>query len=331
MLILFTGVPGASKTLNAIKFVSEDAQFKDRPVYYYNIKDLTLDWLPLSSKEVLVGDADLESISVFEWYKLPEGSVIFIDECQAVFPQRSPRDPVPEHVKQLNVHRHKGMDIIIITQHPKLIDAAVRRLVGAHYHFERAFGFNRARRLHWQECQDDIKDYHNRKLAITKNVKFDKKYFGVYKSAEVHTHKAKIPAKIYFIAGLVVFVLAGFGYFFNKFSNKIDEAPAVAQQADTGVSKVRSKSKKFEPYFPVDPVEYSKLYEPRIAGLAHTAPIYDQLTKPKRAPKTICIRYHKSDVTDCKCFTEQATRLNVPLNQCNHLVDNRYYDASIPP
>ena len=42
MLYLFTGSPGSSKTINIIKLICENEQFKNRPVYYYNVKEVTL-------------------------------------------------------------------------------------------------------------------------------------------------------------------------------------------------------------------------------------------------------------------------------------------------
>lgn len=327
MIYLFTGVPGAGKTLNAIKFITQDETFQNRPVYYYNVKGLALDWVELQHEK----DAEL---SVFNWHELPHGAVVLIDECQSVFPQRGPRQEVPAHVSELNTHRHLGIDIVIVTQHPKLIDAAVRRLVGCHYHFERAFGFNRSRRLHWQECTDDTKDYHNRQLAAAKNVKFDKKIYGLYKSAEVHTHKAKVPPKLIFAVCLLLACIAGISYVVVGFEDRHLEAsgtPKVEESALKQASKftrAQPETQGFKPYFPLDPVEYLKVFKPRIEGLAHTAPIYDQLNKPVSSPETICLRIHKDTGAECKCFTEQATRLAVPLSRCNSLIDDGLYNPA---
>lgn len=330
MIYLFTGVPGAGKTLNAIKFITQDKQFQERPVYYFNVKGLTLDWIELS-------EDGSDSPSVYSWFDLPHGSIVLIDECQSVFPQRGPRDKVPNHVSQLNTHRHLGIDIVIITQHPKLIDAAVRRLVGCHFHFERAFGFNRSRRLHWQECQDDTKDYHTRKEAVTTNVKFDKRIFNLYKSAEVHTHKARIPPKLVIALALPVLIVALMGWFISDYSSRIDNPDPVAQAATpldqfvvSGQGRVK-REHSFQPIYPIDPVEYLKVFKPRIEGLVHTAPVYDEFARPQRAPKTICIRIHRGRNTECSCYTEQATKINVPLARCNAILEDGLYDPTIPP
>ncbi|WP_228764318.1 zonular occludens toxin domain-containing protein [Neisseria meningitidis] len=37
----------------------------------------------------------------------------------------------------MHVHRHSGIDIILITQMPQRIDKHVRDLVGAHYHIHK--------------------------------------------------------------------------------------------------------------------------------------------------------------------------------------------------
>lgn len=324
MIYLITGVPGASKTLNAIKFVNEDATFKDRQVFYHNIKELTLDWEKLETDE-----------EAKNWQDLPDGSVVILDECQGIFPQRGAKGQVPDYISALNTHRHRGFDFVIVTQHPRLIDVAVRRLVGRHFHFERAFGFNRARKLDWQECIDDPKDYHHRQLAITDTKKFDSKYYGVYKSAETHTHKAKIPAKLYMLGVLILAFLAGSYHFYTRMTDRFQPEEVVNSALETGSDMIPINLEygggNFEPLYPLDPNDYLDLYKPRIAGLAHTAPIYDELTKPQRAPKTICIRVHRNTGSQCSCYTEQGTALSVPLNRCENIVDNGLYDPTIPP
>ncbi|WHV23422.1 zonular occludens toxin domain-containing protein [Pseudomonas aeruginosa] len=91
MLYLRTGLPGAGKTLNAIREIDLEHQpdpddptkrlHKDpdnpdlppRTIYYYGIPDMKLD--RLKSKWV-------EFDTPEEWYNLPDGSVIVIDEAQ---------------------------------------------------------------------------------------------------------------------------------------------------------------------------------------------------------------------------------------------------------
>ena len=127
MLYLRTGLPGTGKTLFALADVKEWADKDKRPVYYSGIKDLKVP-----------GWIELEDAT--KWPDLPANAIIIIDEAQRVFRPRHTSSAVPEHVAALETHRHKGVDLVLITQHPKLLDSNVRRLVGVHRHYVRVFG-----------------------------------------------------------------------------------------------------------------------------------------------------------------------------------------------
>ena len=139
MISLITGQPGAGKTLYALNFVKTRAEKENRPVYYSGISDLKLPWLELDKGE--------------DWHGVPEGSIVVIDECQRVFRPRVNGAAVPEHVSKLETHRHSGIDLVLITQHPMLADNNVRRLVGQHFHVVRAFGTKKATVHEWGEVK----------------------------------------------------------------------------------------------------------------------------------------------------------------------------------
>jgi zona occludens toxin len=321
MIRLFTGIPGSSKTLNAVKELIEDDLYQNRPIYYYNVQEVVFDdWIELSESEVL------------KWYELPVGSIIFIDECQKIFRPRKPGDKVPAHVEHLETHRHDGFDLILTTQHPMLIDTALRRQVGEHWHFERKFGFERARVLKWQECQNDPKDYHCRQEAIVSNDKFPKKYYGTYKSAEIHTVKKKIPAKLYMLALFICLFLAGAAHFTLKLTGRADalQAAAVAPEPtllDRAVKQVSPATPAaFQPKYPLDPQKYLALFEPRLDGQPNTAPIYDNLMEPTVAPQRHCLIIHKKSGDECRCYTQQATKINISATKCLRIVQDGMFD-----
>ena len=64
--------------------------------------------------------------------------------------------------------------------------------------------------------------------------------------------------------------------------------------------------------------------KPRIAGLPHTAPIYDKVTQPDGAPyPAACV----ASATRCVCYTDQATRIDTPESLCRAIVKSGYYMA----
>lgn len=317
MIYLFTGVPGSSKTLNVIKMVNEDPTFKGREIYYHRIKDLKLPWNELTAEEVM------------EWDTLPDGAVLVVDEAQYLIPTRDSRKPMPDWITKMSEHRHKGYDLIFITQSPMLLDAGFRRFVGRHIHIERVFGLQSAKWLSWERCVSDVDDHFKRKEAVVKRVPFDKKYFGMYKSAEVHTHKRKIPLKVFlpfiFLA-LVIGIVVHFVTNWSDRSRVIDASGSadlpVLNSAGSLLPNLNLGSDG-KPKL-VTTQDYISALTPRLPDVPWSAPIYDALTAPKSFPRPQCIRNNVTGV--CKCFTQQATPITISQTACYNYVENGYFD-----
>ncbi|WP_337843482.1 zonular occludens toxin domain-containing protein [Rheinheimera sp.] len=169
------------------------------------------------------------------WYELPRGSVIFIDECQQTFPPRPVGAKVPQHCSEFETHRHKGYDVFLVTQDAKLLDNHVRRLTGRHIHFFRPFGGTVVTRL-WADKVFDPEDYFQRKQAQQKPAPRDKKYYGLYWSADLHTHKFKLPTKLLLLP-LVVILLAYLIYQITQIGKTDQPEPTVSEQSTSPASQ----------------------------------------------------------------------------------------------
>ena len=329
MFYLFTGTPGSSKTLNLIKFVNEDSAFKDRPVFYFNIKELspTFGWTELSEEEAI------------DWWSLPDGSVIIFDEAYKVFPLRGPSQKVPSHVELLAEHRHRGFDIIMCTQKVKgQVDSFVRGLVNFHYHYQRVFGAEACTRYIWNECQENTQGYHEKQAAQQKFMRFDKKYYGCYKSAEVHTGKARLPfAKL----ALVVFGICGgiyAAYSAVGLATGFNENAQSAFGVNTGPQSGLDSGNNIVDGFTqanirstdLSPAAWYQARQPRLTGFPHTAPVYDELTKPNTFPRPNCILFTDRNPQECVCHSQQATRMDVPHQLCVSIVQNGWFDDTLP-
>lgn len=183
MITLKTGVPGASKTLSAVHELAltlgrqMKGKEETRPIYVHGVKDLTLPHFELEDGK--------------EWMNCPEGAIVIIDEAQGTFPPRSSTSKAPPHVEALNTHRHRGIDLVVITQHPKLIDQAVRRLVGKHQHYRRLYGGKTSICYEWDHCEDSLLGI---KTATKSMFRQPRDAYRYYKSAEIHTkQKHKVP------------------------------------------------------------------------------------------------------------------------------------------
>lgn len=318
MIILITGVPGSGKTLYLIsQFLN--GQFKDRPKYVNNIKNLLIE------HEVLSGDEDTpaEDSDVLNWYdgRVPTGAVIVIDEVQRIWRPRSSTAKVPKHVAELETHRHKGLDFVIITQHPQLLDANVRRLVGRHIHMRRTWGRQAAMVYEWDHCSANVQAT---KMAQAKFWVFDKKAYKLYKSSELHTKAGgRIPLILKFaallcIAAPLIWWKTG-KQMYARFSGetyKMEESTSSVENnlMDTSTFSNRSKDE------PMTREEYIQSFKPRIEYFQHSAVRYDELTKPVKVPiPAACLKMEKKP---CKCFTQDGTPYPTDKNLCNQIVEN---------
>lgn len=304
MIEQVTGLPGAGKTLITLARIKELSEKEGRPVYYNGIPDLKLPWLELENGE--------------DWWKVPPGAIVVIDEAQRVFRPRANGSQVPEHVSKLETHRHLGIDLILITQHPMLLDTNVRRLVGRHIHTVRAFGAKFATLHEWPQVKENCDK--SRADSIEHKWFYPRQAFDWYKSAEVHTHKMRLPMRLVVLL-LVPVVLAAAIYGFWQWQISAETRTKEAIKKSTGL-----EAKQLPGVHPVvEKRDYVADYAPRVAGLAYTAPIYDDVTKPVRAPyPAACVDL---PTKGCRCYSQQATRLDVPLGLCKQIASTGFFVA----
>lgn len=174
-----------------------------------------------------------------KWYVLPKTSVILIDECQHFFPPRQTGSTVPKHIAEFSTHRHRGYDIHLITQDRMFLDVNARKLANKHIHYHNPFGGERVTRYEHSE-QFDSSNYFDLQKTQKSFIKRPKEFYGSYFSAELHTHKFKMPKAVYAAAALVVF-LAVLGFvFYNTFFS--EQATASADTSPEVAAKVEEKN-----------------------------------------------------------------------------------------
>lgn len=208
MIELRTGLPGGGKTLAMVEALArlqarwEHHPEEARPVFIHGIADLALPHCLMPIKQYQT-KSNVAIQWVPDWDEMPDGSLVIIDEAQGFFPPRSSQSAPPPHVSWLNTHRHKGFDIWVTTQHPKLIDGGVRALIGKHQHYRRLFGGSRAAVYEFDGCNDSLASLGS---AVISYWPYPKKVYKWYKSAEVHTkQKFKLPKWILIpLAGMLM-------------------------------------------------------------------------------------------------------------------------------
>lgn len=327
MITLFTGLPGNAKTLKVLQWLQKRALAENRDVYYSGVNECRV---PSQLRADGTMSKPWQEFDPKEWMALPDGALIFIDEAQDTFDKRPNGSALPEYFKMLAKHRHTGKDIVLATQHPSLIDNFPRKLIQQHFHAIRKFGMKRSTYYEWDKVSDFPERISSQKSAVsTEKFVFPKEIFDWYTSASLHTVKRRVPMKLILAVLLVLVVGAYAVYTFMHFGHRGDAkvAPSVAAGA-VGDVKSGGDGHGSLPFDPVaDARHFVEMSTPRIVGLPQTAPKYDELTKPSRVPvPAMCIQ---RDV-NCKCWTQQATPMDVPLNMCIEFARNGFFEDFDP-
>jgi len=253
--------------------------------------------------------------------QVTDGSIVVIDEVQRLFPVRSPKASVPEAMQSLETHRHRGLDIYFITQHPNLLDHHARRLVGRHFHLQRIFGFP-ASRLYSDEKLIDTANPFALKQCDSSTFKFPKNVYPLYKSAEIHTVKPRIPKKLLWIIPALMLLGGGFYFFYTAFLNK-HTAKIQQNQLPTSSSSSTQLPPATSAQIETKAIDWTKAFIPAIQGLPYTAPVYKELAKPVALPVVAgCV----ATKTRCKCYTQQATVIDMDDELCRLNVKHHPYN-----
>jgi len=315
MLYLITGANGAGKTLNTLKWVRHRQLEENRPVCHNGRFE------PVEGGEL----SNWKTIDIKNWQEEPDGTIFLVDECHNDFPLRSPSGTPPEYVRMLAEHRRRGFDFYFVTQHPQNIDAFVRRLIGPpgwHRHLKRSFGVDMVSVLEWSAVNPTCEKEGSGKNAIVTMQVFPKEVYGWYKSASLHTGKKRIPFKVWlFFACLICIPLLIWLAFFMLPGKRNKETNDDVLQTPT-VTITSSKTESSSTSQTLTISQWLELRTPRLPYFPHTAPVYDKVTEPTLAPyPAACIEMRGN----CKCYSQQATQLQVSTNACLYIVKFGYF------
>lgn len=326
MIYLLTAVPGSGKTLFAIDYFIKSGKFEGRPIYS------NINGLDYPEKGILESPDD--------WRDTPPGSLVIYDEAQALFPATGkagrPSDP---RLIDLETHRHKGYDLVFITQNASQLHHQIRRLVGKHFHLFRAAKLQSAAVYE----HDSLIDTSKLSRYSSRIWKFPKDIYEKYTSTVEDTHSGvSFPRRIIilaiFIIALVLFVgFNGYRAFlgFNAVSqveeiNEKHQNPQNSQNPVNTSSFIPSPSSSPES---VPPKSWDS--HPDYVPIPSVPP---PLSAARSAPPPItgCI----SSSNKCMCFSSSGDQLLLPVDVCLAAIkqpipvkvrsDQRTQDSSIP-
>ncbi|WP_038206667.1 zonular occludens toxin domain-containing protein [Xenophilus azovorans] len=328
MLYLRTGANGSCKSLFTLKDL-RDKQVKEgrsvcviigKPATQTEPADTERRYLRIKPKTMQ--EFGWVECHYSEWWSQPDGTIFLADECHNWLPKRPNGSAVPEYISKLAEHRSRGFDFFLLTQHPSNLDSFVTKLIGApgwHQHLKRvAGGSNVTSVIQWDAVNNQCeKNGAGRSGQVTMRGQ-PKEVYEWYDSAELHTGKTRIPRAAIFLAVSLVLIptlLGGGGYMLWK--RTVGKAPQQAQLQAPGAMPVAGQGSGGQQHAVKTTAEYIASYQPRLAGLRHSAPAYDELTKPARVPvPAACM----SMGDKCKCYTQDATPYTVDAMLCKQIV-----------
>ncbi|RYF13925.1 MAG: zonular occludens toxin [Oxalobacteraceae bacterium] len=309
MITLFTGAPGAGKTAALVEQLRTMGE--ERPIYSFGLDGLTMPH---------------EVVDPKQWHQtVPDGAIVVIDEVQAVWRPRGPSQAVTPDVAALETHRHRGIDFLITTQRPNLVDSNVRGLVGRHVHI-RDTGWLGRHWYEWPECSENLAW---KTCVMKRKWKLPTKAFQLYKSASIHTKPQRgiSPWRWLIGAGLVVSLLLGYAVWksYSARQAQASPVPTSAPGLNTGLlsadsSSTRPGDKSFAPRTAKD---YKMAFTPVVPDRPETSPAYDGLRHITVMPRVIG-GFCRAGV--CRCFTQQGTDPGITSNTCAAIVSGMPFD-----
>lgn len=298
MITLFTGSPGAGKTSFLVDFLSKLEG--DRPIFSDGLEGLTLPHTACDANN---------------WHtELPDGAILVIDEAQRVWRPRGSAAKVPDSVAELETHRHRGIDIFLTTQSPRLIDSNVRALVGRHVHI-RDTGILGRYWYEWPECNDSMQW----KTCINKHrITLPKKAFALYKSSSLHTTPVRGIPRVLFVVIIAFIVLSLLIYSIYKIINRAQPAKLPTPQP-TSINTTHSQQVSYRSGQIDDRTDFI----PRVSNKPESAPAYDHLRIITAMP---VVRAGACVGEVCRCYTDQGTDPGLSNAECRTFVTNPPFD-----
>lgn len=315
MIYLTTGGNGAGKTLLTLKDVREQQLKENRPVYFHGFK----------AKQVLL-DWGWQEFDPKKWQDLPDGSICVMDECQNEFPAKI-QGELPDYINAVAQHRRRrGFDFWMITPHPSLIHVNIRRLIESpswHRHLKRTAGAAMVSEIKFNFAEIKCEQPGSGARGVVSMRAYPKEVYDWYESASLHTAKVRIPKQVWVLAACVVLVPV-LGYFaVTKVYGSVTKQ--AKQQDATQSAKPPGQSSSGTPPRERQRITAGEYIADRVARLKdfpHTAPAYDDVTKPTEAPyPAACVQMGKT----CKCYTQQATLLQVSGAVCLQIVAQGFF------
>ena len=301
-ITLITAVPGSGKTLRVVWYIREALKANEQ-VFVCNLNGLSTTgdyagWLPFEDPT--------------KWEQLPAGCILVVDEAQQFF--RAATGSVPSYIAAMETIRHRGIRLIIITQHPMLIHANIRALIGRHEHLVRENGKQSAIVYRRNSVIDNVRSDSALNKEDYSSWAYPTDVFNAYKSAEVHTVKRVITSRAKRAIVLALIAVVMVGYVVHRIRSRIAADAEAAEQQKIAATTTQTGSRTADDFKPQTAEDYAQHFTPVIPSMPWSMPA----TMDREVivqPKIFCM----SSELFCNCLTEQGTRYLLPDAECRDI------------
>jgi len=175
----------------------------------------------------LAGTPPVEVLAIVQnwWLWCKPGDLIVIDEAQFIAPRAALGRKPPFWIQCLEIHRHYGVDFLIITQHPGLIDSTIKHLVGLHRHVRSVMGSPVCMVYVWDHASNPERYQLANKTTFVRRAK----HYRLFHSSVAHV---KPPTSGRSILVVLPLLLVGIYFGVAKLKHRFT-APVPAAQAST--------------------------------------------------------------------------------------------------
>lgn len=260
---------------------------------------------------------DVEAIVQNWWLWCQPGDLIVIDEAQFVMPRGTLGRKPPFWIQAFEIHRHYGVDVLVITQHPQLIDTVVRALVGLHRHVRSVMGSPLCMVYVWDHASNPERYNLANKTTFIRRAK----HYALFHSSVAHV---KPPTSGRSIMIIVPLLLLGVFFGFQHFKERFQPAPETVPPATSSdVVGGKTAVQRATAPQPGSAAEIAASFAPRIAARPETAPAYDHLRKVQSMP-LIQGGYMQGEVV--ACYTNQGMRARISEADCRAWLSDPPFD-----
>lgn len=205
-MTVYTGLPGSGKTANCVERILMPLaarNWEESAITPEGEKVTVQRKLYTNINGLLLEHEKIDAVQLNTWHEWAKpGSLIVFDEVQKPWPLTATGSKKPPYIEALETHRHMGVDFVLLTQHPMLIDANICRLADKHLHVRKVGNSRFATVYEWDGVSRTLL-YKN--SMAKKPWRRGKEVERTYRSSALHTkQKRSIPTVLFVLAAVIV-------------------------------------------------------------------------------------------------------------------------------